>query len=104
KWVTCSAGKGSLSCLGWPGWPPMERLASVAGADLGLTMSEEGSLDEVEEFFLAAANCSHSWVTSASNASTRACKASTCACNRWHCRHDCLAGLAMILHDRDRQL
>jgi hypothetical protein len=67
-------------------------------------MSEEGGLDEVEEFFLAAANCSRSWATSASNASTRVCKACTCACNRWHCRHDCFACLAMILQDSNRQL
>src|SRR5262245_10434617 len=104
KWLTCSGGNGMRSCLAWPGWPPTRRGLEELSAGGGLTMSEEGGLDEVEELFLAAANCSRNWVTSASKASTRTCKVSTCACKRLHCRHGCLTGLAMILQDSNRQL
>src|SRR4051794_29167735 len=61
----------------------MGRLASVAWAGLGLTMSEEGGLDEVEESVRAAASCSRNWAISA-------CRASTCACNRWQLAHGLL--------------
>src|SRR3954451_23197844 len=51
KRSTRSAGKGTRSCLGCPGWPPGLRLSSPGGGGGGggLTMSEEGGLDEVEE-------------------------------------------------------
>lgn len=41
---------------------------------LGLTMSEEGGLEEVDEFFWAAASCSRNKATSARRASTMASK------------------------------
>ena len=48
-----SGGKAMRSCLGWPGCPPMRRLSwPCDGGGLGgLTMSEDGGLDEVEESF-----------------------------------------------------
>src|SRR3954453_2760020 len=66
---------------GWPGWPPIRRRSwPCGGGDLGgLTMSEDGGLEEVEESLHAAASCWPSWATtclretsSASRASTRA--------------------------------
>src|SRR5260370_29390201 len=91
KRLTCSGGNGSRSCLGWPGWPPMERLPPSAGSGgLGLTMSEEGGLDEVEEFLRAAASCSR-------NRAISACKESTCACNRWQPAHAFWAAVSILL-------
>src|SRR5579871_6431394 len=60
KRLTCSAGKGARSCLGWPGCPPRERWSRPGGGGGGggLTMSDEGGLEEVEEFLRAPASCS----------------------------------------------
>src|SRR5262245_39709322 len=72
----------------------MERLAaSGSWAGLGLTMSEEGGLDEVEESLRAAASSSRSAATSACKASTWACNASTCACSRWQLAQGVLASV-----------
>ena len=61
------------ACMSWPGWPPMERFwPSRRSGGFGLTMSEEGGLDEVAEFFLAAASCSWRRATVASSAFNRA--------------------------------
>src|SRR3954453_20390844 len=49
----------------------------------GLTISEEGGLDEVEESFRAAASCACSWAKAIWRAFNCACTASSCACNRW---------------------
>src|SRR5438034_6699422 len=61
----------------------MERAASsVSHAGLGLTMSEEGGLEEVEEFLATVARSSPSLATSACKASTWVCRSSTHACKR----------------------
>ena len=53
----------------------MVRLAASGGTlGLGLAMSEEGGLDEVEEFFLALASCACNDATSASELFTRVCR------------------------------
>src|SRR5947207_3334758 len=89
KRLTCSGGNGWRSCLGWPGWPPRERWASSGGCGgLGLTMSEDGGLDEVEESLRATASCSRRETTSTD-------KASTCACNRWQLAQGCLVSVSI---------
>src|SRR4051794_40510712 len=50
------------------------------GALGGLTMSEDGGLDEVEESFRAVASCASSFETVRWRSSSRACWASSCAC------------------------
>ncbi len=64
-------GLAVRSCRGWPGCPPMRRRGwPGAGAGLvGLTMSEEGGLDEVDESLRAAASCSWRREKAACNAS-----------------------------------
>jgi len=76
-------GNSGRSCLGCPGWPPMVRgLPSGSGGSLGLTMSEDGGLDEVEESLRAAASCSRRVAASAREASSCRCKPSPCARSR----------------------
>src|SRR3954449_7136756 len=58
-------------------WP------SGGGGLGGLTMSEDGGLEEVEESFRAAASCACSWAKAIWRAFNCACTASSCACNRW---------------------
>src|SRR3954465_1668002 len=79
-----SGGKAARSCLGWPGCPPMRRLSRPGGGgDLGgLTMSDEGGLEEVEESLRAAASCWLSWATICLRVASSASRASTRACNR----------------------
>src|SRR3954447_23201197 len=79
-----SGGKAARSCLGWPGCPPMRRRSwPSGGGDLGgLTMSDEGGLEEVEESFRAAASCWPSWATTSLRAESSASRASTRACSR----------------------
>src|SRR5262245_63722398 len=52
------------------------------GALGGLTMSEDGGLDDVEEFFRAWASCCCRWARLACNASIWARCASSCSCRR----------------------
>src|SRR3954466_11244008 len=49
----------------------------------GLTMSEDGGLEEVEEPFRAAASCAWRWAKGTSSAFNSTCRSSSCACNRW---------------------
>ena len=81
----------------WPGCPPGLRVAwPWGGAGLGgLTMSEEGGLEEFEESLCAAASCFCNSTTVASRASNRACRLSSCACNRWQFAHGGVASLIM---------
>src|SRR4051812_9133773 len=73
----------------WPGCPPMRRLSVPGpGAGLGLTTSEDGGLDEVEESLRALASCSRSSTISA-------CKASTCVCNRRQPAHGVEVAVSM---------
>src|SRR3954462_11600459 len=82
--LTASGGKAGRSCLGWPGCPPMRRLSwPSGGGDLGgLTMSEEGGLEEVEESLRAAASCWPNWETTCLRAASSASRASTRAGSR----------------------
>src|SRR5947209_19033241 len=77
-------GKASRSCLGWPGCPPMRRLSwpSGGGALGGLTMSEDGGLDDVDESLRAAASCRLNWATTCLRAASSAPRTSTRACSR----------------------
>src|SRR5262245_42511984 len=85
KSLTTSAGNKARSCLGWPGWPPGGRGVCSAEEDLGgLTMSEEGGLEEVEESLRAEASCSCRRATVACRASIWTHCASSCSCKRWH--------------------
>src|ERR1700730_13570428 len=69
-----SGGNGSRSCLGCPGWPPILRRSWPSGGAGfgGLTMSEEGGLEDVAEFLRAAASCSWSLAMVASSTASRA--------------------------------
>src|SRR5271165_219757 len=95
KWVICSAGKGCRSCLVCPGWPPMERLAPSSRAGLGLTMSEDGGLEEVEESLRAAARTSRRRASSEETESSLACSALTCTCSRWQFAQGLLAAVSI---------
>src|SRR5205823_6425922 len=87
-WLTCSGGKGARSCRGWPSWPPiLRRPPSSGGAGLGLTMSEEGGLDEVVESLPAAASCSRTEAISTRKASYFSCKALTRCWSFWQLAH-----------------
>src|SRR3954464_3222770 len=79
-----SGGKAARSCLGCPGCPPIRRRSwpSGGGGLGGLTMSDEGGLEEVEESLRAAASCRPSWATTCLRAASSASRASTRACNR----------------------
>src|SRR3954470_8947500 len=78
-------GKAARSCLGWPGCPPMRRRSWPCGGGAlgGLTMSDEGGLEEVEESLRAAASCWLSWATIRFRAASSASRASTRAWSRW---------------------
>src|SRR5919112_1490324 len=87
-----SGGNAVRWCLGCPGCPPMRRLSwPFGGGGLGgLTMSEDGGLEEVVESLRAAASCACScWIvvvrvsSCACWESNRAWRVSSCACNRW---------------------
>src|SRR4051812_31065928 len=80
-----SGGKATRSCLGCPGCPPILRLSwPTGGGGLGgLTMSEEGGLEEVEESLRAAASCACSWSKAPWRALNSTCRSSSRACNRW---------------------
>src|SRR3954464_66676 len=80
-----SGGKAARSCLGRPAWPPMRRRSwPCGGGDLGgLTMSDEGGLEEVEESLRAAASCWLSWAPFCFGAAISASGASTRAWSRW---------------------
>src|SRR3954470_20851605 len=79
-----SGGKATRSCLGWPGCPPMRRLSwPCGGGGLGgLTMSEDGGLEEVEESLGAAASCWPGWATTCLRAARSASRAWTRAWSR----------------------
>src|SRR4051795_11658100 len=79
-----SGGKAARSCLGCPGCPPMRRLSwpSGGGGLGGLTMSDEGGLEEFEESLRAAASCWLSRATTSLRAASSASRASTRTCNR----------------------
>src|SRR3954469_22246078 len=76
-----SGGKAARSCLGWPGCPPMRRRSwPCGGGDLvGLTMSEDGGLEEVDESLRAAASCWPSCATTCLRAASSASRTSTLA-------------------------
>src|SRR3954469_9877693 len=78
-------------CLGCPGCPPPLRGATprVAGSLPGLTMSELGGLEEVEESLLLAASFSWSWRISSANrviACPCSCSCSCSLCTSWRIR------------------
>ena len=72
---------GVRACLGWPGCPPLLRGEAQGAVESlpGLTMSELGGLEEVEESLLLAASFSLSWRTSSANVAI----ACSCSCRRW---------------------
>src|SRR5512144_3160609 len=72
--------------LSWP---------SGSGGLGGLTRSDEGGLEEVEESFRTAASCAWSRWQAVSRASKRAWRASSCACNRWQLGHGAWASASM---------
>src|SRR5512147_1667294 len=80
-----SGGNAARSCLGCPGCPPILRRSwPFGGGGLGgLTISDEGGLEEVEESLRAAASCWLSRATTSLSATSSASRASTRACNRW---------------------
>src|SRR5512135_1928827 len=82
--LTASGGKATRSCLGWPGCPPMRRLSwPCGGGGLGgLTMSEDGGLEEVEESLRAAASCWPNRATTCLRVASSASRASTRAWSR----------------------
>src|SRR5512142_3526511 len=79
-----SGGNAARSCLGCPGCPPIRRRSwPFGGGGLGgLTMSDEGGFEEVEESLRAAASCWLSRVTTSLRAASSASRASARACNR----------------------
>jgi len=84
-----AGGNSSRWCAGCPGCPPGWRRSWPGGGGGlgGLTMSEDGGLEEVEESLRAAASCFCNWATVARKASSSARKLSTSACNRWQLAH-----------------
>src|SRR5512135_1604210 len=72
------------SYLGCPGGPPAGRRSRPSGGGGlgGLTMSDEGGLEEFEESLRAAASCWLSRATISLRAASSASRASTRACNR----------------------
>jgi hypothetical protein len=84
-----------VAAIGRECCPPMERLAPSARAGLGLTMSEEGGLDEVEESLRAEARSSRRRVTSADRSSNLACRALSCPCSRRQFAEEVLLALSM---------
>src|SRR5512133_3639915 len=79
-----SVGNAARSCLGCPGCPPMRRRSWPCGGGglAGLTMSEEGGLEEVEESLRAAASCWLSRATTSLRSASSASRASPRAWNR----------------------
>ena len=52
-------GAKMMLVAGMPGWPPRRHLPRFLGADFGgLTISEEGGLELLNEFRVALASCS----------------------------------------------
>src|SRR5205085_5629637 len=105
--LTCSGGNKARSCLGCPGCPPMRRWSwpSGGGGLGGLTISEEGGLEEVEESFRAAASCACSWAKATWRVFSCACwdsncawRASSCACNRWQFEQEGVASALMAAY------
>src|SRR5512142_13363 len=82
--LRASGGNAARSCLGCPGCPPIRRLSwpSGGGGLGGLTRSDEGGLEEVEESLRAAASCWPNRATTSLRAASSASRASTRACNR----------------------
>src|SRR5215471_3615179 len=81
----------------------MERAEPVDSAGGGLTMSEEGGLEEVDESFCAAASFSSSCRTLARKTFRSSACSASCRSNCLHRGHNFLARLSMILHDRNGQ-
>src|SRR4051812_19929392 len=95
--ASISAGKATRWCETCPGWPPgLRRRCPGGGGGLeGLTMSEEGGLEELEESLRAAASCRCNWATVSTRASNRTCKASSWACSRWQLAHG--GGVSVVM-------
>src|SRR5258708_767248 len=99
-----SSGENKVRvCLGWPGCPPPWRGEEprVAGSLLGLTMSELGGLEEVEESLLLAASFSLSWRISSANAAIACCCCCSCCCSvctSWCIRSQLPQVFALVWH------
>src|SRR6266568_8484179 len=95
-----SGGKATRSSLGWPGCPTIRRRSwPSGGGDLGgLTRSEDGGLEEVEESLRAAASCWLSWATTCLRAASSASRASTRA---WRRRQWVQPAVSLALMGRD---
>ena len=76
-----SGAKGVRSCLGWPFWPPILRLRFPQDVWLffGLTISLEGGLEELREFFFSRAisSCNVSILLSKNMTVSRSCRFSS---------------------------
>src|SRR4029079_163551 len=92
-----SGGVRARSCLGCPGCPPRWRLSCPCGGGVlgGLTISEDGGLEEVEEFLRAAASWAWTWARAAWSWATVAVRASTWACRRAQLAQGLVASVLM---------
>src|SRR6185437_565623 len=84
-------------CNGWPGWPPRRRGAASSGSVGlgGLTRSEEGGLEEVEESLRAWASCSWSCARWWRRESTSVWRVCSWFSRRWQLPQGWLALLSM---------
>src|SRR3954452_23814918 len=79
-------------------WPP-------GGGGLGgLTMSEDGGLEEVEESFRAAASWACSWAKATWSDFNCARRASSCACNRWQFEQGCAASAPIAAYSTSHRI
>src|SRR5579862_9908406 len=86
KCVTCSGANGTRSWWACPGCPPGGRELAPPDAG-GLTRSEDGGFDEVDESFCAAASCSWRRPISSRRERISASNWVTRCCQREHCGH-----------------
>src|SRR5437763_12554388 len=96
--ASLAGGNSSRWWAACPGWPPGWRRSWPGGGGGlgGLTRSEEGGLEEVEESLRAAASWACTWARVASSPATVAVSASTCACRRWQLAQGVAASTPML--------
>src|SRR5436309_2715090 len=91
----------------------MQRLSwpSGGGGLGGLTISEEGGLEDVAESLRAAASCAWSWLMVTWRVFSCACwdsdcawRASSCACNRWQFEQGCVVSAPIAAYSTSHRL